>query len=131
MANRDYDLGNAELEVLGVLWDIGPASVRDVMNHLHRRRRKIAYTTVQTLLFRLEQKAYAASDKSGLAFVYRATLSRERMQRSKAKSLVRQLYDGSAAPLVTQLIRNERFTQEEIEALHRLIEDLDRKECDS
>ena len=55
MGDRQYDLGEAEFGVLKALWDKGPATVREVLVHLHDRGRRVAYTTVQTLLNRLEQ----------------------------------------------------------------------------
>jgi predicted transcriptional regulator len=125
VADRQYDLGEAELEVLKTLWDYGPATVREVLSHLHEHGRRVAYTTVQTLLTRLEQKGYATSNKSELAYVYRARLTRDRVTRSRLKTLVKQLYDGAAGPLVLQLIRTEQFTTKEIEELQRLIDRLD------
>ena len=125
MAGREYELGSAELEVLKLLWDEGPSPVRDVLTLLHRRGRNVAYTTVQTLLTRLEQKGFVSSDKSDLAFVFKATLSQDRVRKSRVESLVKQLYDGAAAPLVLQLIRTERFTSDEIVELQSLIERLD------
>lgn len=128
MNQRQYELGNAELEVLKVLWDAGPSTVRDVLNHLHERGRQIAYTTVQTLLTRLEQKGCVRSDKSDLAHVFRARVTRNRVTRSRLKTLVNQLYDGAAGPLVLHLVRHERLTPDELEELHRLIEALDTQE---
>ena len=113
------------MEVLKVLWDHGPATVREVLTHLHERGRRVAYTTVQTLLTRLEQKRYATSDKSEFAYVYRAKLTRERVTRSRLKTLVKQLYDGAAGPLVLQLVRTERLSAREIEELQKLMERLD------
>ena len=83
MNERDFDLGAAELEVLRVLWDEGPATVRDVLNHLTARGRDLAYTTVQTFLTRLEQKGFVRSNKSDLAFVFRAKVSRDKISRSR------------------------------------------------
>jgi len=125
MAERQHDLGSAELEVLKALWEVGPTTVREVLNHLHLHGRRVAYTTVQTLLTRLEQKRYVASDKSDLAHVFRARVSRERVTRSRLKTLLTQLYDGAAGPLVLQLMRTERLTPDEIEELQKLIERLD------
>ena len=125
MAGRQYDLGAAELAVLKVLWEHGPATVREVLTRLHESGRQVAYTTVQTLLTRLEQKRFVTCDKSELAFVYRARLTRQRLTRSRLKSLVNQLYDGAAGPLVLQLIRMEHFTAPEIDELQKLIERLD------
>ncbi|MHC4711323.1 MAG: BlaI/MecI/CopY family transcriptional regulator, partial [Planctomycetota bacterium] len=75
MAPRESDLGTAELEVLKALWDHGPATVRQVMNHLHQLSRQVAYTTVLTFLTRLEQKGYVKSDKSDVAYVYRPAVT--------------------------------------------------------
>lgn len=125
MIERQYDLGDAELGALKTLWDHGPATVREVLSHLHDSGRRVAYTTVQTLLTRLEQKGYVTSNKSELAYVYRAKLTRDRVTRSRLKTLVKQLYDGAAGPLVVQLIRTEQFTPDEIEELQGLIERLD------
>jgi BlaI family penicillinase repressor len=125
MARREYDLGAGELEVLKALWDVGPATVRAVLNHLHQSGRQVAYTTVQTVLTRLEQKGFVSSDKSELAYVYRARISRERISRSRLRALLEQLYDGAAGPLVLQLVENERLTPDELSQLQQLIERLD------
>lgn len=125
MARREYDLGAGELEVLKALWDVGPATVRAVLNHLHQSGRQVAYTTVQTVLTRLEQKGFVSSDKSELAYVYRAKISRERISRSRLRTLLEQLYDGAAGPLVLQLVKNERLTPDELSQLQQLIERLD------
>ncbi|MBK8269575.1 MAG: BlaI/MecI/CopY family transcriptional regulator [Planctomycetes bacterium] len=127
MAEKSPELSAAELEVINVLWDEGPLTVRQVHAHLHRAGRKIAYTTVLTFLSRLEQKEVVVSDKSGLAYVYRPALSRERVRKSRLKSLVTQLYDGAAGELVLQLIKTQHFSTDEIEQLRELVERLDRK----
>lgn len=126
MSDRpQHDLGSAELEVLKTLWEVGPSTVRDVLDRLHERGRRVAYTTVQTLLTRLEQKRYVTSDKSDLAHVFRAKVTRERVTRSRLKNLVEQLYDGAAGPLVLQLVKTERLTPQELDQLQKLIERLD------
>lgn len=125
MAPREADLGAAELEVLKALWDHGPATVRQVMNRLHDQGRRLAYTTVLTFLSRLEQKGFVRSDRSGQAYIYRPAISREKVTKTRLKSLIGQLYDGAAAPLVLQLIREEKFSADEIAALQNLIEQLD------
>ena len=122
---QQHDLGSAELEVLKALWEVGPATVREVLGFLHERGRRLAYTTVQTLLTRLELKRYVASDKSDLAHVFRARVTRERVTRSRLKTLVTQLYDGAAGPLVLQLVKTERLTPQELDQLQKLIERLD------
>src|SRR5438128_2059643 len=114
MGQRDYDLGEAELQVLRALWEGGPATVREVLNHLHANGRRVAYTTVLTFLTRLEQKGFVKSDKSGLAYIYRAAVTRNQVTRSRLKTMLDELFDGEAAPLVLQLMKTERFSAEEI-----------------
>jgi predicted transcriptional regulator len=125
MAPRESELGTAELEVLKELWDHGPATVREVLNHLHEQGRRPAYTTVLTHLTRLEQKGFVKSDKSGVAYVYRPAVTRARITKSRLRSLIEQLYDGDAAPLVLQLMREQKFSPDEIAELQSLIDRLD------
>jgi len=125
MPQREYELGEAELQVLRALWDGGPATVREVLNLLHERGRKVAYTTVLTFLTRLEQKGFVKSDKSGLAYVYRAAVTRNQVTRSRLRTMLDELFDGEAAPLVLQLMKTEKFSPEEIAELQKLIDQLD------
>jgi len=123
--DRDIELGSAELEALKVLWDDGPCTVRQVLGAMHARGRRVAYTTVLTFPTRLEQKGCVTSDRSGMAYVYRPLVSRERVTTSRLESLLEELYDGAAGPLVLQLVQRGEFTSDEIRQLQRLIDDLD------
>src|SRR5260221_2821612 len=106
MTDRLGELGSSELEVLRTLWERGPCTVRDVLAHLHDRGRRVAYTTVLTFLSRLEQKGFASSNKSGLAYVYRAKGSRDPVSRSKIKSLLFEPLDRAAGPPLFQTLQN-------------------------
>ena len=127
MSKNHYELGAAEFEVLRILWDHGPLAVRDVMNTLHQQNRQLAYTTVQTLLTRLEQKGFVVSNKRGLAHVFRAKLTRDRVRKTRLRAMVDQLYDGAAGALVLQLVRSEKLSTNDLAKLQMLIEELDRK----
>jgi predicted transcriptional regulator len=120
-------LSNTELEVLKVLWEQGPGTVRDLEEILRRRGRRWAYTTVQTLLARLSSKGYVASDKSGVAHVYRAVVTRDRLLRQRLRQLADDLCEGTASPLVLALVEGQRFSPEEIEEFRRLLDELDKK----
>ncbi len=74
---------------------------------------------------RFEHSLNLTSDKSDLAYVYRAKVSRQKITRSRVKRLLQQLYDGAAGPLVLELIRSERLTPQEIDELQKLIDRLD------
>jgi len=109
-----------------VLWDHGMLTVREVMEHLHQRGRKVAYTTVLTFLTRLAAKGVVAQDKTDVAYIHRAKTSRESVTRTRVKELLEQLYDGAAGPVVMHLVEHERLTPTEVEQLRKLIAELDR-----
>ena len=125
MAKRDYMLGDAELEVLKVLWECGPMTVREVLGVLQTAGRDWAYTTVLTMMTRLEAKGVVASNKSGQAYVYRPKLSRERVTRDRLQGLIEQLFNGTPGSLVLQLMQSERFTPQELAEFKSLIARLD------
>lgn len=127
MTSKLTDLSDAELEVLKALWDRGPATVRDLQQHLLGQGRSWAYTTVQTLLGRLEAKRYAVADKGSTPFVYRARTTREQVRRSRLKALVGQLYDGAPGALALHLLKTSRLSREDIAALHEIIDRLDQE----
>jgi predicted transcriptional regulator len=118
-------LGEAELEVLKVLWDHGPGTVRAVNALLRRQGRRCAYTTVQTVLQRLEGKGFVRSDKGGKAHVFEAAVSRDRLLSRRLRDLADQLCDGTASPLLLALVEGSRFTAEEIRAFRRLLDRLE------
>ncbi|HEV3262918.1 MAG TPA: BlaI/MecI/CopY family transcriptional regulator [Gemmataceae bacterium] len=128
MASRWPPISDTELEVLKVLWEQGPATVREVNALLRRQGRRWAYTTVLTLLQRLEAKGYVASDKSALAHVFRADVSRDRLLRRRLKDLASQLCQGTTTPLVQALVEGHRFTAAEIDHFRRLLDRLAREQ---
>jgi len=125
VGKKPLDLSPAELEVLRVMWDIGPATVRQVLDALTERGKDWAYTTVLTFMTRMEQKGLVRSDKTGMAYVYRAAVTRNRVRKDRIKSLVEELYDGAAGPMVLQLLKSQHLNRDDIEALQKLIDELD------
>jgi BlaI family transcriptional regulator, penicillinase repressor len=115
----------AELEILKAIWEHGPGTVRQINVRLSQSGRRWAYTTVLTLLQRLQAKGYVASDKTGLAHVFRAVVSRDRLLRQRLKDLANQLCEGTPAPLVLALVQNQRFSDEEIEQFRKLLDQLE------
>jgi BlaI family penicillinase repressor len=116
-------LSEAEIEVLKVLWDLGPAPVRAINSELAGRGRRWAYTTVSTLLFRLTTKGCVTSDASEVPHVYRAVVSREEMLERRLRDTADELCDGEAAPLVLALVGRHRFTPEELAGFQRLLDE--------
>jgi predicted transcriptional regulator len=121
------ETSDTELEVLKALWDHGPGTVRELDAVLRGQGRRWAYTTVQTLLNRLQAKGYVASDKRELAHIYRPTVSKDKLLRQRLRDLAEELCEGVPTPLVLALVENHRFTAEEIAHFRRLIDELESK----
>jgi BlaI family penicillinase repressor len=111
-----------ELEIMKVVWQKGEAKVRDVYEDLLERRR-IAYTTVMTMMKVLERKGHLRTRKDDRAYVYRPTRPESTVVRSMVREFVDRLFDGAAAPLVVHLVKDRHLTREELEELARRIEE--------
>jgi predicted transcriptional regulator len=120
-------VSDAELDVLKVLWDRGPGTVRDVEAHLRTLGRQWAYNTVLTLLSRLRDKGHVASDKAGAAHVFRAVVTRAELLRHGLSDLADRVCDGTASPLVHALVQGQRFSHEEIAALRKLLDEMEQR----
>lgn len=116
-------LSEAEREVLKVLWDCGPTTVREINAELERRGRSWAYTTVATLLQRLASKGCAESATTAVPHVYRATVLREDLLDRRLKETAEELCGGSAAPLVLALVQGNRFSPEELARFQSLLDE--------
>ena len=121
---RRSPVSDAELEVLKVLWQAGPSTVRDVATALGRRRRRLAYNTVLTLLTRLREKGYVAVDRRDTAHLFRPVVTRDELVGWSLAALADRVCDGTASPLMLALVRDQRFSAEEIEHFRKLLDDL-------
>jgi BlaI family penicillinase repressor len=108
-----------ETDLLKVLWDLGPSSVRDVHAAVNKESAEpIAYNTVQTLLRIMEGKQLVTHHAEGRTFIYTPRFSREE---SAARFLDR-VFDGAASELMLSLIRAERVPADELDRMHTLID---------
>ena len=96
------DLAPLELECLSVLWPMGEGTVRDIHRTLARSRAR-AYTTVMTIMDRLEQKGIVSRRKQGRAFLYQAKLTAEEARLKAVEKIVDGFFDGSKAALAAHL----------------------------
>lgn len=109
-----------ELEILKVLWDLGPVSVRDVYRRLAGAQDEdLAYNTVQTLLRIMETKGLVKHHLEGRAFIYTPTYSRE----ESVRGFLDRVFDGAADQLVLTLLRSEQVTPHELERMQQLIQE--------
>jgi predicted transcriptional regulator len=122
---RGPSVSEAELEVLKALWEQPSGTVREINTLLLRQGRRWAYTTVQTLLQRLESKGHVTSDKTGPAHVYRAAVTRDDLLGRRLRELADQFCDGTASPLLLALVGDNRLTADEIKQLRQLLDQLE------
>jgi len=110
----------AELEVLHILWEHGPSTVREVMERLPRQR---AYTSVMSLLNVMTEKKLVGRAPEGRAFRYSARFRPQQTQRQMLRDLLQRVFEGSASALVARLLEQARPTPQELDAIHQLITD--------
>lgn len=111
-----------ELEVLKVLWDRGPGTVREINESLPGER---AYTTVLTLLQRLQEKGFVTSDRSQAAHVFHPALTQAELLDRKLTELQETLCDGAMSPIVQALVEGGRLSKKEAARLRKLLDDLE------
>lgn len=113
------DLSRAEFEVMDILWRKGRAKVREVQVALGQER-KLAYTTVATLLNRLRDKGYVDAQEKDFAYEFRPLVEREQVVRRKLDDLVKRVFHGDVAPLAAYIAENRDLTPEQIAALEEI-----------
>src|SRR5580692_8674929 len=111
----------SELELLRILWDKQPATVRDIYDALNEERPS-GYTTVLKLLQIMTAKGLVVRDEANRAHVYRAAISQDAMQSKILKDLSMRLFSGSAAQLALHALAMEPASQNELDEIRALIE---------
>src|SRR5262245_2373170 len=115
-------LTDAEAKVMSVLWRTSPATVGDVVAAL-KKKRPVAYSTVQTMLRILEDKGYVAHEKVARAFVYRPRVDERQARRRALKHVASRLFNDSLGQLVLNVLEDGQIDAEELGQLKKLIED--------
>jgi len=118
---------DGELEILHVLWERGPSTVRDVHEKLTRSR-EVGYTTVLKLLQIMIDKGLVARDESQRSHVYRARYKQEQTQRQLVSDLLSRAFGGSAEKLVMQALRTRKVSADQLAEIRKLLDDLERKQ---
>jgi len=110
---------DAELEILAVLWDRGPSTVREVAEALGRGH---AYTTILKLMQIMTEKRLVTRRESGRLHIYTAAQSRARMQRHLVRDLLERAFRGSPVPLVLHALAEGTASPDELKEIRQLIE---------
>ncbi len=116
-------LSKGEMEVARLLWEIGPATVRQVFEAIPESR-KMDFSTVQTYLRRLDTKGHANSKKDGRILVYSARTKPRTVIRETVDDLVQRLFGGDTMPLVRHLIEERGIDSDDIAELRELVKKL-------
>lgn len=106
------------------VWQRKQATVRDVYEAL-REHRRIAYTTVMTVMNVLEDKGYLRKAKSDRAYVYTPTRPRQQVVGQMVNDFVNRVFDGAAAGLFLHLAKENKLSKTERERIRRIIEEMD------
>ena len=117
----------AELDILNVLWEQGPSTVREVQEALPPDRSR-GYTTVLKLLQIMHEKGLAARRKTGKAHVYRARVTQRQTQRRITTELLDSLFGGSAGRLAVHALSDRKASPEELEEIRKLLDELEDEE---
>ena len=109
-----------ELDIMKLVWDRKEATVRDVYEAL-RARRRIAYTSVLTMMNVLERKGHLKKRAEGRSFVYQAARPRGQVLRAMVREFVERVFGGATEPLLVHLLEDRKLTRRDLEALTRRV----------
>ena len=102
-----------------IIWERETATVRDVYEALLEHR-KVAYTTVMTMMKILEEKKYLKKSQAERAYVYRPAQPKVQVIRAMVKDFVNRVFNGSAEPLLVHLVEEHHLSKEDLEEIARL-----------
>jgi predicted transcriptional regulator len=133
MATKKKDGGSAieptksELEILQVLWEHGPSTVRFVNDQLNAKKRTVQYTGTLKLMQIMAEKGILKRDESNMKHVYIPLLEEQKTKAHLLERFVDALYNGSPSNLMVQLLGNKKTSKKELEAIKELLRKLDKE----
>ena len=126
MSNTHIPLGKTELEVLQIVWELNEATVNDVLDRILKKR-KVAYTTIMTVMKNLSDKGVLQFRKDGRTYIYTATQKQD-PEKVKSKLLnitLDKVFNGSAAALIQTLVKSENISKNELSEIKKLIDNME------
>jgi predicted transcriptional regulator len=119
MRRRSTILTEQELEIMKIVWERESSTVRDVYETLLERR-KVAYTTVMTMMKILEQKKYLKRTQADRAYVYRPAQPKRQVVGAMVRDFINRVFNGATEPLLVHLVEEHDLSPEELEEIARL-----------
>lgn len=117
----------AELEVLNILWEHEPLTVREIHCELAKRK-DVGYTTALKIMQNMTQKGFLSREKNGKSHLYYASIKKDETQNSLLNKFVDTAFAGSASSLVMQLLGNKKTSKKELEEIKKIISDLENEQ---
>ena len=111
----------SELEILQVLWQHGPSTVRFVNEQLNEQKREVQYTSTLKLMQIMVEKKILSRDESSMKHIYAPLLEEQKTKSFLLEKFVDSIYNGSATSLMMQLLGNKKTSQKELDAIRELL----------
>src|SRR6266487_3318793 len=117
----------SELQILQVLWEHGPSTVRFVNEQLNVKKRTVQYTGTLKLMQIMAEKGILKRDESNMKHVYKAALEEQKTKSFLLERFVDSMYNGSASNLMMQLLGNKNTSKKELDAIRELLKKMDKE----
>ena len=119
MQDRKHPLTEKELEIMEVVWRGGAVTVRDVYEEILTHR-KVAYTTVMTVMKTLEKKGHLKVSQGERAYTYSATRPKNQVIKGMVREFVERVFHGSTRPLLVHLLEDQKLSEADLKEIARL-----------
>jgi BlaI family penicillinase repressor len=116
----------SELEILQVLWQHGPSTVRFVNDTLNQMKRAVQYTSTLKLMQMMAEKQMLTRDESSMKHIYHAAIEEQKTKGALLDKFVESMYNGSASSLMMQLLGNKKTSQKELQAIKEILAKMDK-----
>ena len=126
-ASKNIKPTESELEILGVLWEKGAGTVREVHEILEKSK-DAGYTTTLKLMQIMNEKGLLKRDTSSKTHVYEAAISKENTQQQLLNKMIDTVFNGSASQLVLQALGNHRSSQEELDKIKQYLDQIEQQQ---
>ncbi|MDI1255257.1 MAG: BlaI/MecI/CopY family transcriptional regulator [Flavobacterium sp.] len=117
----------SELEILQVLWQFGPSTVRFINDTLNEQKRAVQYTSTLKLMQIMAEKQMLITDKSSMKHIYSAAIEEKKTKGFLLEKFVDNLYNGSSSNLMMQLLGNKKTTKQELNEIRAMLDKIENK----
>ena len=126
MANTDIVPTKTEMDVLQVLWQYGPSTVRFVHDKLNEQKEAVIYTSTLKLMQVMREKGMLDRDDSQMKHIYSAALPEDKVKGNMLGRFVDSMFNGSASNLMVALLGNDKTSDEELKKMKELLQKLEK-----